>query len=392
MAHSISDQLSPAVYVSTPEALARFTERWLPMVEDSILALDIEEDRGYRYRPSVSLIQVSVNGQDAILDPMTLGVDTVEPVVRTLLHSAARVLLHGGHNDVAGLRRDFEAAPKRIGDTQIAARFLGIRQFGLSKLLQSRLGLVIDKKERRSDWGKRPLSRSQLRYAQRDTSYLEALWDQLFHAAVEAGWEDAIWEECAALQQTPAEDLQFDPHGWMKIKGMRRQSEAVQHRAAQLWAWRDYFGKKHNVHPSHVFPKWALEQAAIRGIQWATQYDKVRERLCAISPTACDTLRESIERFEPVPTPTSPNTNKSPSKEAFSAERLSARYNALHQWRQKEADRQNMEPGWLAPKSVLDIVTHADANTLDTLPASTEIRQWRVDRYADIWRTILLRN
>lgn len=381
--------LSSVLLVDNLDALDRFCADWLPRIDSAVVSVDIEEERGNTYHPRVALMQLSVDGQDAILDPIRLGTRVLEPTVETILLTAGLIIVHGGRNDVAGLRRDFGVGPHHLADTQIAARFLGARQFGLSALLDERFHITLDKETRRSDWAARPLTATQLEYARNDTRYLEQLWKVLLSEADENGWSDAVEEECAALGSIPAENAHFDPMGWTKIKGMSTKPDSVRLRAAQLWMWRDQFGEVHNVHPSQVLPSWALEQAAIRGESWLQSQSSVMNRLARLDPNAMDSLKEFIETEKSLPI--SKLRERKDIHLVVGPDTMRARSEALTEWRDKKAEETGIEPGWLAPRSVLDDVAKASVSNLESLPASTEVRQWRIRRYADEWADILKR-
>lgn len=387
MALVLSTDIRPAFFVDTPKALDQFCNEWLERIDNEVVALDIEEERGEHYHPRVALIQLSVGDDDAILDPIALDPDILEPAIEQILLTAKRIILHGGRNDVAGLRRDFGLAPLEIGDTQIAARFLGEKQFGLSSLLDARFGIKLSKEQRRSNWGQRPLTPQQLRYAQRDTTFLKPLWDELKEQAYQEGWKDAVIEECEALRHTEADHHEFDPLGWTRIKGLNKRDENIRQRAAQLWWWRDQLGQQSNTHPSNVLPKWAFEQAVLRGVQWLNEHRKIRKNLEKIDPQAIDTIQDTLEQAPELPlerefTPCDYQFHVSP-------DTLRKRYDALHDWRTATADATGLDPGWLAPRSVLEHVARSRVDEIPTLAEHSDVRQWRIDRYADDWQRIL---
>lgn len=387
MALGLSTDIAPAFYVDTPQALERFCDEWLERIDDEVVAFDLEEERGEHYHPRVALIQLSVGEHDAILDPIALDNGRLEPAIEQILLTARRIILHGGRNDVAGLRRDFGLAPHAIGDTQIAARFLGEQKFGLSSLLDARFGIKLSKEQRRSNWGQRPLTTQQLHYAQRDTTYLKALWDVLKTQAYEAGWEDAVEEECEALRHTEADHHEFDPLGWTRIKGLNKSDRPVRERASKLWWWRDRVGQESDLHPSHILPKWAFEQAAIRGIQWLQEHRKVRKKIERVAPDAIDSIQDALEDAPDLPI-------QRPSKRGayafhISPDTLRKRYDALRTWRDETAQSTGLDPGWLAPRSVLEQVARSHIDDLPTLDQHSDVRTWRIRRYADAWETIL---
>lgn len=385
-----SDVLSSVLLVDNSSALHRFSDEWLPRIDSAVISVDIEEERGNTYHPRVALLQVSVDGEDAILDPVKLGAHALEPAVETILLTASLVIVHGGRNDVSGLRRDFGVGPHRLADTQIAARFLGTRQFGLSALLSERFDITLDKETRRSDWAARPLTPTQVEYARNDTRYLEQLWRQLAEETKAAGWADAVQEECDALGSVPAEQATFDPLGWLKIKGMNARPDAVRLRAAQIWLWRDQLGARFNVHPSQVVPSWALEQAAIRGETWLQSQTSVMKRIQALDPEAFDTLREVVAHERDLPI-SRPRERKDCSL-TVNSEAMRARLEALMAWRERVSEETGMEPGWLAPRAVLEDVSRATPENLLQLAEHTDVREWRLRRYADAWDEILKRN
>ena len=88
------------------------------------------------------------------------------------------MLMHGSDYDIRVLDRDYDTRIRGLVDTQIMAQVLGEPKTGLAALLEKEEGVVLDKRHQRADWGRRPLTRSQVAYAAADTAFLGSLGRQ----------------------------------------------------------------------------------------------------------------------------------------------------------------------------------------------------------------------
>lgn len=369
-------------YVRTPLELDAFADEWLPRIDGGVIALDIEESREFTYRPRIALIQVTVDGADAVLDPVELGNASLAAMVEAICLTADLVIAHGCNNDVSGMKRDFGIAPVRLRDTQVAARFCGAQQFGLAALLESHFGVRLDKSLRRSDWSLRPLGPDLLEYARSDTRHLLGLWDALYDAVCQRGWEDATVEECDALAALPAEKPQFDELGWVRVRGATDLDPAGQDRAAALWAWRDGVGSKYDINPSRVLAPWGLVLLAERGTRGLRG-----ARACGIPSAIYDEHFDLLNILLADPPPAArPNGKKRREFDNLrSAAEQQARVEKLVRWRDATAIDLGLEAGFLAPRGVLEAVARLPTAHPDEIAAVPEVRQWRVVRFAEQW-------
>ncbi|HEX8899529.1 MAG TPA: hypothetical protein VF751_12585, partial [Chthoniobacterales bacterium] len=94
------------------------------------VAVDTEADSLHCYFEKLCLIQISVPGHDYLVDPLA------ELDLAPLSERLARkeIVLQGADFDLRLLRRSFGFVARRIFDTVIAARLLGIRSFSLAAL------------------------------------------------------------------------------------------------------------------------------------------------------------------------------------------------------------------------------------------------------------------
>jgi len=218
--------------VDTEEQLQEFLAT---LREASWVAVDTEADSLHAYPEKVCLIQISTLFGDKLLDPLA-GLN-LAPVLEAL--STHELIMHGADYDLRLLRKHHEFVPRAIFDTMLAARLLGVRQFGLSHLTESYLAVKLEKGPQKANWALRPLTERMERYARNDTRYLKPLADRLkqeLQAKNRLGWHQ---EACARLiqdctyEQIPDSDLVW------RVKGshlLGRQALAV---LRELWRWRE---------------------------------------------------------------------------------------------------------------------------------------------------------
>ena len=370
-------------YVDTQDALDRFVEEALESVDGDAIALDIEEDREQRFRPSVALIQITVGDDDYVIDPVRLGRDALMVAVEALCLTPSVVVMHGCRNDVTGLKRDFGVGPRELRDTQLAARFAGLSAFGLAPLLQQIFDITLDKAVRRSKWIERPLTDSQLAYARDDTRYLLCLWDELEARVAERGWTDALDEESEALGELQPETQRFDPDAWRRIRGAKKLDDQAQARAAQLWRWRTSMGSTHDLHPSRVLAPWALLHLATQG---ARAMDSSRAAQ-SIPKCVCDDDLDELHDL--LRSPPKLVQSREPSRKQrgarISRDLLETRMERLAEWRTSASAETGLEPGFLAPRSLLERIARAEVEDPDGYADVPEVRAWRARRFADDW-------
>ncbi|MBE0557989.1 MAG: ribonuclease D, partial [Proteobacteria bacterium] len=142
-----------------------------------VIALDTEYDSFRYFRDKLCLIQVQTGERTWLIDPLA-GLDLAF-LGRMLNDPSVLKILHAGDNDIRILKRDYAFAFRNIFDTHRAASLLGFRQLALSTLLETHLGVTLEKKMQRSRWDIRPLSAEQLDYAALDTAHLPGLYRKL---------------------------------------------------------------------------------------------------------------------------------------------------------------------------------------------------------------------
>lgn len=155
------------------------------------LALDIETvDWWDRRVERVALIQLAFReGQQlrvAVVDALA-GLD-LEHLRAPLESGAVTKAIHNAAYDATRILRHFRINTSPIHDTMLAARRGGERRCSLQAQAETRLGVRLDKGEQRGDWGRRPLTVRQLRYAALDAACTLLLYEDQLARGLSAGY------------------------------------------------------------------------------------------------------------------------------------------------------------------------------------------------------------
>ncbi len=216
------------------------------------VALDTEADSLHSYHHKVCLIQLSVAGEHAVVDPLAISRDGLRPLADLLADPGVEKLMHGADYDLRVLDRDLGARAVNVADTQIAAQLLGEPQTGLAALVEREAGVTLDKRYQRADWGARPLPPELLAYAAGDTAYLARVRDALAGKLAALGRVEWWREECRALEAIRWEAPEPDPLAFERVKGAGRLQGEARDRIAALFAWREGVASAHDVPPFKV--------------------------------------------------------------------------------------------------------------------------------------------
>ena len=211
-------------------------EAFLPTLRDaSWVAVDTEADSLHAYPEKVCLIQISTVSGDRLIDPLAEMV--LDPVLDAL--SGHELIMHGADYDLRLLRKHHEFVPSAIFDTMLAARLLGLRQFSLSHLVQTYLGVKLEKGPQKANWAMRPLTERMERYARNDTHYLKPLSDRLKAELEAKGRLDWHRESCARLIADSAHPKAVDLDSVWRLRGSHLLSRAGLAVLRELWQWRE---------------------------------------------------------------------------------------------------------------------------------------------------------
>lgn len=221
------------VILQTQASLELFVGSIVPR-GNVVCAVDTEADSLHRYRESLCLIQFAVDERSVLIDPLALP----DMTVLAKLLSGAVVWMHGADYDMTMLKRQFGQLPETVYDTQIGARLLGARKFGLADLVLHYFGVELSKSSQKADWGKRPLSPKMVEYALNDVRYLMPMGEQIVSDLKARGRFEWFDESCVAARKRVLERDDSREDAW-RIQGSGRLDRKGLAYLKAVWQWRD---------------------------------------------------------------------------------------------------------------------------------------------------------
>ncbi len=341
--------------IDTAEALASHLEKSRNGHTNPVCAIDTEADSLHRYRESLCLIQFADRSECVLMDP--LAIEDLSPLASYL--SVATVWMHGADYDMTMFKRQFGELPAVVYDTQIGARLLGARRFGLGDLVKLYFDVELSKSSQKADWGKRPLSPKMVEYALNDVHYLLEMGDMIVAGLREKGRYEWFEESCLAARQRVLDRDDSKEENW-RVQGSGKLDPRGLAFLRALWQWRDGEAKSWDrpsfmVAPNRVLLEWSFDLAADRNPPLPHHFRPDRLKRFHAALDAVNELPES--EWPERPTGTRRKRDRD----------FDRKVDALIKTRETEAARLDIEGSLIAPRAVLELIAEGAAEPADVL-------------------------
>lgn len=308
------------------------------------IALDTEADSLHAYPERLCLMQLCTATGDELLDPLA-DLDLAPFFAAVSGHA---LIMHAADYDLRLLRKHHAFVPGAIFDTMLAARLLGVRQFGLGSLVGERLGIQLEKTSQKANWARRPLTPRMENYARDDVRHLKPLADKLT-ADLEAKGRLAWHREwCDRLIADSTSFGESDPERVWRVKGTATLPPQGQAVVRELWHWREREALAAGKPPFFV-----LSHAVLTDIGAAVAAGNGFERLVPrhVSERRRRGIAEAVARARALPESAWPKLLLQRSRRPTEAEKR--RYSQLERRRDSRARDLEMDPTLIASRADL---------------------------------------
>ncbi|MFD1787197.1 ribonuclease D [Sphingomonas floccifaciens] len=216
------------------------------LAQSPFITVDTEFMRENTFWPELCLIQVANTEEAAAIDPMAPGID-LKPLLDLMTENEDVLkVFHAGGQDLEIVYNLTGKTPYPLFDTQVAAMALGQgEQIGYSNLVDSYLGIQVDKGARFTDWSRRPLDERQISYAIADVTHLSKIFPKMLERLRKTGRGDWLDQEMERLGDP--ENYRQDPDlAWQRVRINSRKAEVLG-RLKAIARWRETEARNKNL-------------------------------------------------------------------------------------------------------------------------------------------------
>ena len=221
--------------ITDSAALANLCAR---LADAPFVTVDTEFMRESTYYPELCLIQIADTEEAAAIDPMAPNLD-LSPLLSLLVDNEDVLkVFHAGGQDLEIIYNLTGKTPHPLFDTQVAAMALGQgEQIGYSNLVDSWLGIQIDKGARFTDWSRRPLDQRQVDYAIGDVTHLSRIFPKMLERLKKTGRGAWLDQEMERLGD-PANYANDPDSAWKRVRIASRKADVLG-RLKAIARWRE---------------------------------------------------------------------------------------------------------------------------------------------------------
>jgi ribonuclease D len=341
-----------------------------------VIGVDLEADSMYHYFEKVCLLQIATESTSYVIDPLALrDLSVLDPVFS---NPCIRKIFHGADYDIRSLYRDFRIEVENLFDTQLACKFLGLRETGLEALVRNRFQVELNKKFQRADWSQRPLSPEMVEYAAMDGRYLIPLARMLEEELEAKGRLSWVEEECRILSKVRFQSPNAAPL-YLRVKGaslLDRRSLAV---LEALLQFRETQAQKSDLPPFKILGNEPLLALAMKKPSSLEELEtgKVlsRRQIDKYGTHLLDEIRQALA----IPDHDLPAYPRQARPNLSSAVRQ--RIKALKTWRDMRAKSLDIESGTLLNNSLIDDLALKHPRSMKEMEEVPGLKKWQLDAF-----------
>jgi ribonuclease D len=352
--------------------------------KEETIAIDLEADSMYHFKEKVCLIQVATEKRNIIIDP--IQIKDLSPLKPLFFRPDIRKIFHGADYDVRSLYRDFNINITHLFDTEVACRFLGLKETGLETVLNKYFNIHLNKKYQKKDWSKRPLPQEMINYAIKDVIYLIPLAKIFIHELEKMGRLSWVIEECELLSNVRPVGPDDGPL-FLKFRGAGRLKSRSLAVLEALLRFRKNIARKKDKPFFRIIGNEALMKMAIERPMTLRRLKGSKvlsaKQISMWGNDIIDIIGHALSLPENK-LPVYPR-KKAPAVPAH----ITHRAEVLKKWRDKKAKDIDIDPGLLCNKALINTIATKNPTGKKGLVKIQEMKQWQINELGKDIVTVL---
>ncbi len=344
------------------------------LLKEKVIGVDLEADSLYCFKEKICLIQIATSTQAFLIDPFVLK--DISPFLKVLENRDTIKIFHGSDFDIRSIDRDYQTKVNNLFDTEIACRFLGLKERGLGSLLKQNFNVAANKKYQKANWSKRPFMQEMIRYSVMDVQYLTRLYN-IIHKKLMANGR-LLWakEEFEIQEQVRHKNNHLLPL-FKKFKGAGRMDNRTLTVLENLLQLRAHIAKKKDQPLFKIISNSSLTALAINKPKTIDQIKKTnalsKKQVTMYGKSCEDAINQAME-LKQEKLPSYPRIKID--RKTFKEEK---KVKALKKTREKLSLSMGIEPGFLLNNALIDSIAVKTPKNLEALLKIKNIRHWQVE-------------
>tara|TARA_B100002019_G_scaffold54384_1_gene46490 strand:- start:1525 stop:2391 length:867 start_codon:yes stop_codon:yes gene_type:complete len=208
-----------------------------------ILGIDTEFDWRTTYFPVLSLLQIATKNKIFLID--YLKCKDLKKLKNILEDQDRLIIFHSSRSDATVLNTNLSIKVNNAYDIQVGEKLItGGNIKNYASLVKKYFNFSLNKSETNSNWLKRPLSESQIKYAANDVNFLIEIFKKQIKILQKKSLDRKAFEasnkECSLGNQ----DLHIS-----RLKKLKNASNLTK----EIFVWREKYASVKDIPPSYIF-------------------------------------------------------------------------------------------------------------------------------------------
>lgn len=346
--------------------------------KEKIIGVDLEADSMYCFKEKICLIQIAGKDQAFLVDPFLIS--DFSPFVALLENQDIVKIFHGSDFDVRSIDREMGCRIENLFDTEIACRFLNVRERGLGALLKEQFNVFVDKKFQKVDWSRRPLKDDMITYSVGDVEHLIALHDRIKERLEKMNrfaWAKEEFEAQASVKYESNHKLPL----FKKFKGAGKMDNRTLAILENLLQVRMDAAEKKDLPLFKIMSAQSLQALAThrpKAIDTMVSIRALSKKQADMYGSLCQEAISSALALSHGELPSYPKT-RLPRKSPQVLERI----DILKKMRERLSVSLGMEPGFLINNALISAIAFENPRTQADLGRLDAMRNWQVEALGD---------
>ncbi len=345
------------------------------------VSIDTESNSMYVYREQLCLVQLASEHLNAVVDSLAVDIKSLAPV---LANGNIEKIFHSAEADIRTIKAALPCRFENIFDVMLAAKYLGLKRCGLENMVKEHIGIALDKKFQKADWGRRPLMREMLDYAIGDVLYLHKLRNMFAEELARKGKLEEIRSEFAEVAAIVPLKSEFDESGFFRITSARQLNGRGLAVLRELYLFREQAARGRNRPPFKIISEDLMFRLATAPGEALENLSIFKGMSTYVLANHGPWIRDAIQCGLKDPEVQFPKRTSAPaSGKRLHFEGARERFKVLKAWRLATANRRNMLPEAVLGNDILEKTALLAPGTAEELRAASGFGAEKFALYAE---------